>query len=101
MVRVLAWGGQSCCLRDDRRSVAVEIRIAGGWRSARALPVVDPAESLAEHERLFRDHAWFRWLAGIARAHDGGPDVTAVMRATAAGECSCGSTWSRRQAIGC
>lgn len=67
----------------DREPVAM--RIAGRWMKGTAAPLMDPADSRAQHERLFREHSWFRLLAGIPRAPDGGPDSAAVARAVMAG----------------
>jgi hypothetical protein len=47
--------------------------------------LMDPAESRAQQERLFREHSWFRLLAGIPRGPEGGPDTAAVARAVMAG----------------
>lgn len=69
-------------LQDDGR---VRIRLRGRWRDARAVPVVDRDESVREHGRLFRERAFFRRLAGIAAARDGGPDTAALARAVDAG----------------
>lgn len=66
-------------------SSEVRVRLSGRWRDVRASPVEDRAESLAEHERLFREHAWFRWLAGVPRARRGGPRRGALRRAIEAG----------------
>ncbi|MDP9273124.1 MAG: nitroreductase family deazaflavin-dependent oxidoreductase [Chloroflexota bacterium] len=63
----------------------VAMRIAGRWHQGSAMPLLDAAECRAEHERLFRDHAWFRRLAGIPEGRAGGPDSTAIDRAVAAG----------------
>ena len=63
----------------------VRIRIAGRWQRAAAEPLLDSAESRAEHERLFREHPWFRRLAGIPKGRDGGPDPTAIAQAVASG----------------
>ena len=63
----------------------VAMRIAGRWREGTAAPLMDPAESRAQHERLFREYSWFRLLAGIARGPGGGPDTAAVARAVMAG----------------
>jgi hypothetical protein len=61
------------------------MRIAGRWREGTAAPLTDLADSRAEHERLFREHPWFRLLAGIPRGPEGGPDPAAVARAVTAG----------------
>ena len=63
----------------------VRMRVAGRWYAATAVPVTDHAQSRTEHERLFREHWWFRVLAGIPRGRGGGPDPAAVKRAIAAG----------------
>lgn len=43
----------------------VTMRIEGRWQQESAVPLTDLAECRAEHERLFRDHPWFRRSAGI------------------------------------
>jgi hypothetical protein len=63
----------------------VTIRIAGQWHDAVATAVTDPVESRIEHERLFREHPWFRWLSGIPRDRRGNPDPAAIERALVAG----------------
>jgi hypothetical protein len=63
----------------------VAMRIAGRRRHGSAEPIMDAAANRAEHERLFRDHPWFRRLAGIPKGRDGSPDSTAIDRAVAAG----------------
>jgi hypothetical protein len=63
----------------------VAMRIGGSWRVGMAAPLTDPADSRAQHERLFREHSWFRLLAGIPRGPEGGPDPAAVARAVMAG----------------
>ena len=63
----------------------VTMRIAGRSYSATAVAVTDEEQSRAEHGRLFREHWWFRFLAGIPRGKGGGPDPSAVARAIAAG----------------
>lgn len=63
----------------------VAMRIAGGWQEGTAAPLTDPAECRAEHERLFREHSWFRRLAGIPNGPEGGPDPAAVDQAVTAG----------------
>jgi hypothetical protein len=63
----------------------VAMRIAGRWHEGTAAPLTDPAECRAEHERLFREHSWFRRLAGIPNGPEGGPDPAAVDRAVTAG----------------
>jgi F420H(2)-dependent quinone reductase len=62
----------------------VTMAIGGRWRQGVGQPITDRAESATLHERLFREHAWFRRLSGIP-AHDGFPDVAALDRALAAG----------------
>jgi len=63
----------------------VTMRIAGRSYSATAVAITDQEQSRAEHGRLFREHRWFRFLAGIPRGEAGGPDPQAVARAIAAG----------------
>ena len=63
----------------------VAMRIAGRWQEATAAPLTVPAECRAEHERLFREHSWFRRLAGIPNGPEGGPDPAAVNIAVTAG----------------
>jgi hypothetical protein len=63
----------------------VTLRIAGRWLQGVGEPILDAAAGRAEHERLFREHPWFRRLAGIPRGADGDPDPTAVARVVASG----------------
>lgn len=63
----------------------VAIRVAGRWYPAMATPLTDAAALRREHQRLFREHRWFRVLAGIPRDAGGGPDLVAVADAVAAG----------------
>jgi deazaflavin-dependent oxidoreductase (nitroreductase family) len=63
----------------------VRIRIAGRWRDGQATAVSDHAESKSNHERLFREHGWFRWLSGIPGDPSGGADPEAVERALRSG----------------
>lgn len=63
----------------------VAMRIVGHWQEGIAAPVTDQADSRAEHERLFREHSWFRLLASIPKGPDGAPDPAAVGRAVMAG----------------
>jgi len=63
----------------------VRVRVRGRWRAAHAGPVADRAVSVAEHERIFRRHPWFRILSGIPRGARGGADREAVGRAVEAG----------------
>jgi F420H(2)-dependent quinone reductase len=62
----------------------VSMRIGGRWHDARGVAITDRASSCAEHQRLFREHPWFRWLSGIPAA-DGEPDTRAIDRALEAG----------------
>lgn len=71
--------------RNLTAGAPVAMLIAGRWRRGTAAPLMDPADHRAQHERLFRDHSWFRLLAGIPRANAGGPDTAAVARAVKAG----------------
>lgn len=60
------------------------VRLRGQWKSATADLVSDPEESRREHDRIFNQHNWFRWLAGIPKA-GGHTDDAAVARAIASG----------------
>jgi hypothetical protein len=71
--------------RNLRGGAPVAMRVGGRWLQGSAAPLLDQAACRAEHERLFRDHPWFRRLAGIPEGRGGGPDVNAVNRAVAAG----------------
>lgn len=71
--------------RNFAERAPVSMRIAGRWREGTAAPLMDPADNRAQHERLFREHSWFRLLAGIPRGPEGGPDTAAVARAVKAG----------------
>jgi deazaflavin-dependent oxidoreductase (nitroreductase family) len=63
----------------------VSVRVSGRWRDATAAPVREQADSTASHERLFRDHAWFRWLSGVPGDGAGGADPGALAEALNAG----------------
>ena len=63
----------------------VAVRLRGRWRESRAQVVTDPAQSMAGHARLFREHPWFRVLAGIPAGEGRGADPAALERAMAAG----------------
>ena len=71
--------------RSLQRSAEVSARVSGRWRTVHPVVVEDPAESVSEHRRLFRRHAWFRILAGVPGGSHGGPDNDAVKRAVDAG----------------
>lgn len=71
--------------RNLEGGAPVAMRIAGRWHTGSALPLLDAADSHAEHERLFRLHPWVRRLAGIPAEPDGGPDADELARAIAAG----------------
>jgi len=64
---------------------AIALNYAGRWRSARATPVLDHDQSRSQHVRLFRDHPWFRFLAGIPATKGNRPDVKALDRSIDAG----------------
>jgi hypothetical protein len=70
--------------RNLSGGASVAIRIAGRWRQGTAQPILGAA-GRAEHERLFREHPWFRRLSGIPKGPDRGPDAAAVARAVASG----------------
>lgn len=84
-------GGASYVTTGDRwwrnliGGAPVAVRIAGRWRQGNAFAITDPEQSQVEHERLFREHPWFRVLAGIPRDQGGGPDRAAIDRSVAAG----------------
>jgi len=61
------------------------MRIGGRWHEGAGGPVADQIESQAIHERLFRAYPWFRWLSGIPRDRNGGPDSAALRQALSAG----------------
>ena len=63
----------------------VTMRIGGHWYSARGAAVTDRAASRTEHQRLFHEHAWFRWLSGIPAATGGEPEAGTIDRALEAG----------------
>jgi hypothetical protein len=71
--------------RNLTERAPVAMRISGRWRKGTAVSLTDPADSREQHERLFREHPWFRLLAGIPRGPEGGPDTVAVARAVMAG----------------
>jgi hypothetical protein len=61
----------------------VAIRIAGRWHPAVGIALPE-RESRIGHVRLFREHAWFRRLAGIP-GRENGADATAIDQALEAG----------------
>lgn len=63
----------------------VEIRIRGRWLAGDATPVTDHEESLATHQRLFREHPWFRALCGLPAGAPDGADPVALQQSLAAG----------------
>ncbi|MGI8703993.1 MAG: hypothetical protein ACR2JZ_05730 [Candidatus Limnocylindrales bacterium] len=63
----------------------VELRLLGRRRAAWATPITDRDASVSLHEQLFRDHPWFRLLAGIPAEATGGPDHAEVARSVDAG----------------
>lgn len=60
------------------------VRYRGGWNPAIAVIISDPEESRREHELVFEQHNWFRWLAGIPKVNRH-TDSAAVARAIKAG----------------
>ena len=56
----------------------LRLRLRGAWTSASASQV-ENEESLQQHVRLFSDHGWFRWLAGIPK-RNGEPDEAQVAK---------------------
>jgi len=63
----------------------LELRLRGDAVDGNATVITDPADSEREHQRLFRDHGWFRWLSGIPGDGVGGADPVALQRAIGAG----------------
>jgi F420H(2)-dependent quinone reductase len=63
----------------------VAMRIGRHWQSGQGVAVTERAESRTEHQRLFREHTWFRLLSGIPAATDGEPQARAIDRALEAG----------------
>jgi hypothetical protein len=70
--------------RTLARARDVAIRLRGRRLAATVVPVTDPGRSAEEHARLFRQHPFFRRLAGIP-ASGGVPDEEAIRRSVAAG----------------
>ena len=64
---------------------AVRLRLCGRWRDATGTAITEPTESMATHERLFREHGWFRWLSGIPGRRSGGADPEALEQSLEAG----------------
>jgi hypothetical protein len=60
------------------------VRLGGRWVRARAVPITDAEVSRRMHARLFQDHGWFGFLAGIPK-RDHRVDEAAVVRSIAAG----------------
>ena len=52
--------------------VPVRVRLDGRWYDGHAGVVSDRNESMKLFDRLFREHPWFRVLAGIPKAGSGG-----------------------------
>ena len=67
------------------RGASVQIRLAGRWHDVRATVIDDERASASTHERLFREHAWFRLLSGIPGDGSGDADPNAVEQALRAG----------------
>lgn len=63
---------------------ALRVRMRGHWSPASAVLVDDERESVREHTRIFSDHGWFRFLAGIP-AREGSPDSLAIAKAIESG----------------
>jgi hypothetical protein len=63
----------------------VAMRISGRWYAAQGDVITDRASSLAIHQRLFREHPWFRRLSGIPAAQDGQPESRVISRALKSG----------------
>jgi hypothetical protein len=74
----------------------VAIRLRGRWLPAAVVPVTDADRSTEEHARLFRQHPFFRRLAGIP-ATNGRPDAGAIRRAVEAGRTLLRIDWNEQQ----
>jgi len=83
--------------RTVDRAGDVAIRLRGRRLPATVMAVTDPDQSAEDHERLFREHPFFRRLAGIPTAH-GGPDQAAIRRAIAAGRTLLRIDWQEPRA---
>ena len=66
---------------EPRRRCPGPNQVAGRWHDARGSPVTDLADSTVTHARLFREHAWFRWLSGIPGDKAGGADPESLDKA--------------------
>ncbi len=62
----------------------LRVRLRGIWKPATAVEVTDPEECRREHVRLFKEHGWFRFLAGIPK-RDGKPDEEQLAHAIESG----------------
>lgn len=71
--------------RNASRARDVAITLRGRRLPARVIPVTDDGVSAREHARLFREHPFFRRLAGIPTSPSGAPDADAIERSIAAG----------------
>ena len=71
--------------RNASRAEEVGVTLRGRRSSARVIPITDAATSARDHARLFRDHPFFRRLAGIPTSRDGAPDAAAIQRSITAG----------------
>ena len=69
------------------------VRLRGERKPVRVVPITDRERSIAEHERLFREHPFFRRLAGIPATSQGSPDRAAIARAVGAGRTLVALEW--------
>jgi hypothetical protein len=67
------------------RAPKVTVRIRGRTHPAQLVAIEDPDQSVAEHERLFERHRFFRRLARIPAGKGGHPDRQAIRGSVEAG----------------
>jgi hypothetical protein len=67
------------------RAPDVTVRIRGRRRPAHLVVIENPDQSIAEHERLFERHPFFRRLARIPAGPNGHPDRQAIRGSVEAG----------------
>ena len=63
----------------------IQIRIRGQWLAGDAILITNREESVATHQRLFREHPWFRSLSGLPAAGRDGADPVALEHSLSAG----------------
>ena len=82
---VMGHDGRSLVAESRRRRAGPNSGSPVAGRDARGSPVTDLADSTVTHARLFREHAWFRWLSGIPGDKAGGADPQALDKALRSG----------------